>query len=221
MARQKILIVDDSKIIRTQIREMLPKGNFEVLEAQDGVDALDIIAADYPNLILLDFFMPRMNGWEVVQKIQAHPRWQSIPVVMMSGRREDVEKAVPELFDYFEFLGKPFGAPVLLKAIKLANSKAKQRQEALKAMLAERAKRMAATPDAYSLTVEARAYPVSTAATAATEDTTDLAALKTEIEQLRSQNNGLKVEVDSLKVEVDSLKQQMVQLLTFLKKRVK
>jgi CheY-like chemotaxis protein len=101
MPSQKILIVDDSKTIRMQVKDMLPKGNFEVLEAADGLEGLDVITQERPNLILLDFFMPRMNGWEVVQKLHDHPKLHVIPVVMMSGRREDVEKTVPELFTYF------------------------------------------------------------------------------------------------------------------------
>jgi CheY-like chemotaxis protein len=55
MASQKVLIVDDGKTIRMQVREMLPKGTFEVLEAKDGLEGLNLIRQERPNLILLDF----------------------------------------------------------------------------------------------------------------------------------------------------------------------
>lgn len=64
MASQKSLIIDDSKTIRLQIREMLPKGNLEVPEAQNGVEGLELINQVIPTLVLLDFFLPCLNGWE-------------------------------------------------------------------------------------------------------------------------------------------------------------
>lgn len=208
MARQKILIVDDSKTIRMQIRDMLPQGNFEVLEAQDGLEGLDTITQERPNLVLLDFFMPRMNGWEVVQKIQDHPKLKHIPVVMMSGRREDVEKAVPELFEYFEFLGKPFDPPTLLRAIKRATTKAKQRKEELEQRAAEEARCAAAEArteePSVPLPQEATSIPVSADA---------ISQLHQEIQSLRA-DNAL------LKTEVEGLKKQMRQLLTFVRQRL-
>lgn len=130
MASQKVLIVDDSKTIRMQVKDMLPIGRFEILEAKDGLEGLDLIRQQQPSLVLLDCFMPRMNGWEVVQKIQAQPQLQTIPIVMMSGRKEDVEQTAPELFQYFEFVSKPFEQRSLMEAIRSAMMKAKNRQPA-------------------------------------------------------------------------------------------
>lgn len=132
MASQKVLIVDDSKTIRMQVKDMLPIGRFEILEAKDGLEGLDLIRQQQPSLVLLDCFMPRMNGWEVVQKIQAQPQLQAIPIVMMSGRKEDVEQTAPELFQYFEFVSKPFEQRILMEAIRSAMTKAKSRQPAAK-----------------------------------------------------------------------------------------
>lgn len=132
MAGQKVLIVDDSKTIRMQVKDMLPIGRFEILEAKDGLEGLDLIRQQQPSLVLLDFFMPRMNGWEVVQKLQSQPQLQTIPIVMMSGRKEDVEQTAPELFNYFEFVSKPFEQPMLMAAIRSAMTKAKSRQPVAK-----------------------------------------------------------------------------------------
>ncbi|HEY9640817.1 MAG TPA: response regulator [Coleofasciculaceae cyanobacterium] len=125
MASHKILVIDDSRVIRNMVRDMLPKGNFQVLEAKDGVEGLDCIRQERPNLIMLDFLLPRMSGWEVFQQIQSHTELQSIPLVLMSGRREEVTEKIPEPFEYFEFVEKPFEQKELIDAIKSAMAKAR------------------------------------------------------------------------------------------------
>ena len=106
---------------------MLPKGNFEVLEAKDGVQGITLVRQERPTLIMLDFLLPRMSGWEVFQQIQAQADLQSIPLVLMSGRKEEVTEKIKEPFEYFEFVQKPFDQKQLIEAIKLAMAKAKRR----------------------------------------------------------------------------------------------
>lgn len=127
MASHKILVIDDSNVIRNMVRDMLPKGNFEVLEAKDGVQGLNLIRQERPNLIMLDFLLPRLSGWEVFQQIQIQPELQSIPLVLMSGRKEEVTEKLQEPFEYFEFVQKPFDQKELIDAIKTAMAKAKRR----------------------------------------------------------------------------------------------
>lgn len=125
MASHKILVIDDSKVIRMRVREMLPPGNFEVLEAKDGVEGLNLIRQERPNLIMLDFLLPKMSGWEVFQQIQTNSDLQSIPLVLMSGRKEEVTEKITEPFEYFAFVEKPFEKKHLVDAIKEAMTKAK------------------------------------------------------------------------------------------------
>jgi two-component system response regulator len=125
VASHKILVIDDSRVIRNMVRDMLPKGNFQVLEAKDGVEGLNCIRQERPNLIMLDFLLPRMSGWEVFQQIQAHTDLQTIPLVLMSGRREEVAEKIPEPFEFFEFIEKPFEQKELIEAIKAAMAKAR------------------------------------------------------------------------------------------------
>jgi two-component system response regulator len=126
VATHKILVIDDSRVIRMRVRDMLPQGNFEVLEAKDGVEGLDAIRGQRPNLIMLDFLLPRMSGWEVFQEIQAQPDLQHIPLVLMSGRKEEVTEKISEPFEYFEFIQKPFEQKELIEAIKAAMAKARK-----------------------------------------------------------------------------------------------
>jgi len=125
VASHKILVIDDSRVIRNMVRDMLPKGNFQVLEAKDGVEGMNCIRQERPNLIMLDFLLPRMSGWEVFQQIQTQPDLQSIPLVLMSGRREEVTEKIPEPFEYFEFVEKPFEQKDLIEAIKAAMAKSR------------------------------------------------------------------------------------------------
>lgn len=196
MAGQKVLIIDDGKAIRMQVREMFPKGNFEVFEAQDGLEGLDLIRQERPNLILLDFFMPRMNGWEVLQQLQAQPEFQTIPLVVMSGRKEEVTEKVPELSRYFEFLEKPFEQKTLFGAIKSAMAKAKNRQQS-------------ALP-----TSQATIARQATVSSAPSENETDeLRALKAEVKALTAKTTRMQT-------EFDAMKKQMSQMVAFIKQRL-
>ena len=125
MASNKILVIDDSRVIRVRVKEMLPPGNFEVLEAKDGLEGINLIHQEKPNLIMLDFLLPKLSGWEVYQQIQQNADLQKIPLVLMSGRKEEVLEKLPEPFEYFEFIPKPFEQKDLLGAIKSAMAKAR------------------------------------------------------------------------------------------------
>ena len=171
MASHKILVIDDSRVIRMRVRDMLPQGNFEVLEAKDGVEGLDNIRNQRPNLIMLDFLLPRMSGWEVFQEVQKQPDLQSIPLVVMSGRREEVTEKISEPFEYFEFIQKPFEQKELIEAIKRAMAKARKPRP--KAAPAAAAVPATAGSGASSAEVEALKAKV--------------AKLETEVAQLRAQ----------------------------------
>jgi CheY-like chemotaxis protein len=128
VASNKILVIDDTTVVRVKIKDMLPPGNFEILEAKDGLEGFNLICQEKLSLIMLDFLLPKMTGWEVFQKIQAHPELRKIPLVIMSGRKEEVKEKISEPFEYFEFLGKPFDQKQLISAIKSAMAKAKQQR---------------------------------------------------------------------------------------------
>ncbi|HEY9748841.1 MAG TPA: response regulator [Allocoleopsis sp.] len=192
MASHKILVIDDSRVIRMRVRDMLPKGNFEVLEAKDGVEGLNLIRQERPNLIMLDFLLPRMSGWEVFQQIQNQSDLQSIPLVVMSGRREEVTEKIPEPFEYFEFIEKPFEQKELIEAIKAAMAKAKLPR--------------------MQTAAAATATPVATAA--ATAAPTDSGASAAEIQALNEK-------IAKMQAEIDSLKKQLTQIVTFIKQKLK
>jgi len=129
MTARKILVIDDSRVIRNMVRDMLPPGNIEVVEAPDGIKGLEMIQKEMPWMIMLDFLLPRMSGFEVYERLQLSREYSAIPLLLMSGRKEEVTSKISEPFEdkYFAFIEKPFEQKQLLVAIKKAIELAKNK----------------------------------------------------------------------------------------------
>jgi CheY-like chemotaxis protein len=99
-ARPNVLVVDDDQAIREVIAEVLRDEGYEVVCAENGVQALDALRKNRrPDLVLLDLMMPVMSGWEVLEEIQADDQLARIPVVVVSamnapGVREHLAKPI-------------------------------------------------------------------------------------------------------------------------------
>lgn len=114
----KILLVDDHSDIRRLIRITLGK-NFEVLEAEDGVTAFDIVRRHKPALVVLDVMMPgEMDGLQVLDAIRKDPELREIRVVMVTarGQARDYESGMERGAD--AYFVKPFSPLQLVAAIK-------------------------------------------------------------------------------------------------------
>ncbi|WP_103668698.1 response regulator [Pseudanabaena sp. BC1403] len=116
MTAKKVLVIDDSIMIRKMVKSIL-SGKYDVLEASDGKSGLDAARRAFPDLILLDFVMPKYNGYQTLQAIRRVEGLQKVPVIMISGLKEQVTEHVPEPFTEFDFLEKPFEADVLVARI--------------------------------------------------------------------------------------------------------
>lgn len=180
MASHKILVIDDSKVIRVRVREMLPPGNFEVLEAKDGEEGLKLIRQAHPNLIMLDFLLPKVSGWEVFQQIQSNGELRSIPLVLMSGRKEEVTEKIQEPFEHFAFIEKPFEKKTLIEAIKLAMK------------IAPKAGAAAPAPAA------AAAAKGAAAGAASGDSSAEVQALKQQVAKMQAEIDGLKKQVTQI-----------------------
>ena len=80
-----MLVVDDDVTIRTLLLEILEKAGYTAVGAEDGYVAEELIRDLFPDLILLDLKMPRSSGWSLLGNVRERPRWQSIPVIIVSG----------------------------------------------------------------------------------------------------------------------------------------
>ena len=112
----KILIVDDEVAIREVIKEYAIAEGYNVLEAQDGIDALNIINANSDiDIIILDIMMPRMDGYTTLKNIRKD---YSIPVIMLSARDDEYDKLQGFNLGVDDYVTKPFSPRELMARIK-------------------------------------------------------------------------------------------------------
>ena len=115
---RKILTVDDESPIRSLIRHTLRQEDYEVLEAANGNEGLEVIRRERPDLIILDFVMPEMNGAETLHAIRSDPEIAHIPVLLLTGVK-DATKLAPLLKDsQIDFLDKPFLVETLKERVR-------------------------------------------------------------------------------------------------------
>ncbi len=113
-----ILVVDDEERVRDSVRVILTDEGFAVIEAPDGENALAKAVTDNPDVILLDIWMPGIDGLEVLQSIKQQD--ESLPVIIMSGHG-DIETAVKATkLGAFDFLEKPLSIDRLILVIRNA-----------------------------------------------------------------------------------------------------
>ena len=118
IAESKILVVDDNEQNLELLVAYLETLGCPVVTAIDGVDALDKVAAEKPDLILLDIMMPRMSGFEVCRKIKSDPTTRDTPVIMVTALNEltDIERGVESGTD--DFITKPVNRLELTTRVK-------------------------------------------------------------------------------------------------------
>lgn len=114
----KILIVDDEPNIVLSLEFLLEQDGFDVAVARDGEEALAQVAVFRPDLVLLDIMLPRLNGYEVCQKIRETPAWAGVRVLMLSarGRELDVSKGMALGAD--GYITKPFSTRDLIDQVR-------------------------------------------------------------------------------------------------------
>lgn len=117
--RPKILVVEDTKFFRAYLTDLLVGAGFEVVTAQDGVEALEYLARECPDLVITDVLMPRMHGFDLCRKIKDRPETSSVPVIMMTQvytrmQHENEARGVRGADDY---ITKPFQPSDLLARI--------------------------------------------------------------------------------------------------------
>lgn len=109
----RILVVDDIPLVRAVLAMRLESEGFSVITARDGVEALDQADRGAPDIIVLDLNLPGLSGYDVLQRLRAHPATARTPVVVLTAKGdEDNEVRVFEL-GADDFLTKPFRARAL------------------------------------------------------------------------------------------------------------
>jgi DNA-binding response OmpR family regulator len=104
--KSKVLVIDDSLMARKLIVSYLNGDDYEIYEGKNGRDGLAVAAEVHPDLILLDFVMPGMNGYEVYQALRSQEEFEATPVIVFSSSYDEVVKKFGYPFEGFEFLHK-------------------------------------------------------------------------------------------------------------------
>ena len=111
---KKILVVDDERHIVRLVEVNLTRAGYDVVSAYDGVEALEKVAEDIPDMIVLDVMMPRMDGFEVLKNLQADPKYKDIPVIMLTAKAQDADIFKGWQSGVSSYLTKPFNPKELL-----------------------------------------------------------------------------------------------------------
>src|SRR5690242_17173848 len=112
----RILIAEDDDDTRQTVRDLLRSNGYDVLEATDGGEALDLVKSAKPDALVLDIIMPRMEGWEVVEKIRGQN--SNLPILVLSALQseEDLVRALDAGAD--DYVEKPYRTSELLARLR-------------------------------------------------------------------------------------------------------
>ena len=113
----KVLVVDDEPTIRLLIRAALERTAYELVEAVDGISALEVARRQRPDLILLDIALPQMSGLEVCRRLKADPATARTPVLLLTGFVQPAQRQAGERAGAEGFIAKPFSPAALLAQI--------------------------------------------------------------------------------------------------------
>jgi len=115
--RPLALVVDDSITVRRVTERFLQRNGLRVITAKDGLDAISVIAAQKPDIILLDIEMPRMDGYDFASHVRNDERVADVPIIMVTSRVGDKHRARAIELGVNDYLGKPYQDAELLEAM--------------------------------------------------------------------------------------------------------
>ena len=113
----KILVVDDSLSVRHSLSQLIGDGGYRVVTARDGIEAVDMLEKELPDLVLTDLEMPRMNGLELTSYIRKSEQWKPLPVVMITSRTMAKHRQQAESVGVDHYITKPFAEDDVLASI--------------------------------------------------------------------------------------------------------
>ena len=114
---KKILIVDDEKDIVETLSFILKAKGYECICAYDGEEGLNLAKTQNPDIVILDVMMPKINGYKICRLLKFDNRYKNIPIIMVTARSQQEDKAIGEETGADEYITKPFEFAELLEKI--------------------------------------------------------------------------------------------------------
>ncbi|HEX9681346.1 MAG TPA: response regulator [Anaerolineales bacterium] len=124
-AQKRVVCIEDEPEMIDLVRLILGRKGFRVIGANGGIEGIDAVRKEKPDLVLLDLMMPDMDGWEVYQQMKADPDLRSIPVVVVTAKAQSIDKVLGlHIAKVDDYITKPFGPQELLESVEkiLSNS---------------------------------------------------------------------------------------------------
>ncbi|QEK13334.1 response regulator transcription factor [Crassaminicella thermophila] len=115
MIRKKVLIIEDESRMRRLIGDYLKREGYDVLEAEDGQEGLDLFRQENIDLVILDIMLPKYDGWTVCREIRKE---SSVPVLMLTARSEESDELFGFELGADEYITKPFRPKILVARVK-------------------------------------------------------------------------------------------------------
>ena len=115
MAAHKILVVDDEPFICRSLSFVLRKGDYEVIEARDGEEAIAAIRDHRPDLVFLDVMMPKINGFEVTEQVRADPELDDVKIILLTAKGQESDRQVGKTAGANDYMTKPFSPTKILE----------------------------------------------------------------------------------------------------------
>jgi len=115
---QTVLIVDDEPSIIVPLEFLMKQNGYDVIVAQSGEEAIELIAKYIPDLVLLDIMLPGIDGFEVCEIIRLNAEWQKMKVMFLTARGRELDMAKGLILGADEYITKPFSNATLIKKVK-------------------------------------------------------------------------------------------------------
>ena len=116
--KKKVLVIDDEVLIREVVKATLVNSNFEAVTLESPKEAEAVIRKTKPDLILMDVYMPELNGLELLKKLKKDPETAKIPVIIFSGSQERSDILGGQQIGVYEYVTKPVDNRVLIAKIR-------------------------------------------------------------------------------------------------------
>lgn len=120
MAERRIALIEDEPHILLALEFLLQRAGYQTASAADGDEGLELVRRLHPDVVLLDIMLPKRNGYEVCRAIKGDPGLQSIPVIMLSAKGQEVEVLKGLELGAVAYVTKPFGNAEILESIRAA-----------------------------------------------------------------------------------------------------
>lgn len=117
MTKQKILIVDDEIHILELLRYNLETNGFDVIQAENGEEALDLISSEMIDGVILDLMLPGIDGIEVLRKVRKSDK-SNLPIIMLTAKNEEIDAVIGLEMGADDYIGKPFRTRELISRLK-------------------------------------------------------------------------------------------------------